>query len=141
MKKTIFTLLSLIVIYLIMVTLDANLKPETTNNQIDIANKYVTKQDLPTPPKTFYHDGCTSSPDYLLWHDFTEACFNHDIGYWAGGDIALKDQTDLAFRNGISETGPLGPIFAFVMYHAVANFGDNMISHILGSNWGYGWND
>lgn len=142
MKLWTVTIAGILGTYVSLVLSDAYLFPvHTSYTDIMIANSYLEEEGLPQPPRTFYHDGCTSAPDFLLWHDFTQACFTHDVAYWAGGSLQRKNQVDLQFRDDIAATGILGPVFAFVMYNVVHHFGDNISSRIRGSNWGYGWNE
>lgn len=142
MKTSMYIVIGLFLTYLVGVFVDAAiLTTNTSQNDIEQAATYLKTESLPTPPKEFYHDGCTSAPDYLLWHDFRDACFNHDIGYWAGGELSRKEHVDLRFYEEVSETGPLGPAFGAIMYYAVHYLGNNFTSYILGSNWGYGYND
>ena len=103
------------------------------------ANQYLIDNNLPQPDYEFTQDGCTLWPDKLPWHDFRAPCLTHDIAYWAGGNKELQKETNLALKDSIRHTGPLGPILGPIMYIGVTYFGDNGISRVINSHWGYGW--
>lgn len=141
MKRLAKILCIIILMYLVISVCDYMTTPLTLEVEREEASHYLAESNLPTPPRTFAHDGCTLFPDVLLSHDFYQACLNHDIGYWAGGSKEQRDAVDLTFYNQLKDTGPLGSLFfAPVMYTAVHYFGNNWLSHKMGSNWGFGWN-
>jgi len=113
---------------------------QTTDADRMQAAEYLTQENLPTPPEPFKRDGCTLWPDKLPGHDFNDACLKHDITYWAGGDRAQQKKVNQAFKADITETGPLGPVFAIIMYTGVTWFGNNGVSRVIDSHWGFGWN-
>ena len=94
----------------------------------------------PVPPNSFTQDGCTLFPNVLPGHDFRDACLTHDFIYWLGGTESQRHAADVALKDAISHTGPMGPIFAPIMYAGVRTFGDTWLSKRLNANWGYGWN-
>lgn len=141
MKVVLCTFLGLFLLYAVAFVVDVATGETVDATEEALALQYLETTGLPTPPTPFYEDGCTAWPDYILWHDFYDACLKHDIGYWAGGELSRKDATDLAFYEDLKHTGPLGPVFAVIMYVGVHYGGNNFISYQLGSNWGYGWNE
>ena len=131
--------LLLTTIYTIHFAVDLYIEVETTPEHQAQAEQYLIAENLPTPDLPFTRDGCTLWPDALFFHDFEEACLQHDIAYWAGGSAERQRQVNVAFRQKVAETGPLGPAFGLIMYSAVEYLGDNGVSRIVGSHWGYGW--
>lgn len=127
-------------VYLLFLVGDVLLAPKITTGEESRALAYALSHNLTIPPIAFYHDGCTAFPDSLPGHDLYEACLNHDIAYWLGGSEAERQQANVILRDEAKATGPLGILLAPVMYIAVQHFGNNWVSRILGSNWGYGWN-
>lgn len=114
---------------------------ETDQSLIFQAERYVQSHELPLPPNNFTQDGCTLFPNRVPGHDFREACLHHDIAYWAGGPIEDRAAADVALRETISHTGPIGPIIGWFMYAGVRVFGDSLITKLSNANWGYGWNE
>ena len=141
MRVTLFILAGLVGVYILTFLIDILTTSETSPEEIALAHQYLEKEELPTPPLKFYEDGCTAWPDVLPWHDFREACFSHDIAYWAGGEEWRKEAADAEFAADIRESGPLGPLFATIMYSGVDRFGDSFLTRALGAEWGYGWSE
>jgi hypothetical protein len=142
MKRVIAVLLTVGSLWVMVLISDFLTTPPTSAAESAAATKYLLATGLPTPPRPFAHDGCTLFPDSLLGHDFYPACINHDIGYWAGGSMEQRDTIDMQFYLELKETGFLGPVFfAPLMYTAVHYLGNNWLSHQIGSNWGFGWNE
>lgn len=133
--------LSLALLYWVLFAIDVYTKPPVTAADTARAIAYANTNGKPIPPIPFYHDGCTAFPDRLFGHDFYESCITHDIGNWLGGTEEERRQVNLELKNNIATTGPLGPFLGKVMYFSVQYFGDNWVSHINGTNWGYGWNN
>ena len=129
----------LIVLYGSHFAADLLIPYETTEEHMAMASNYLVAQNLPTPHEPFHADGCTLFPDALPWHDFEAACLEHDIAYWAGGPDELQAETNQNFKNNLSDSGPLGNIFGVLMYVGVVYFGDNGISRVIDSHWGFGW--
>jgi hypothetical protein len=138
--KRIITVIFVVIFLSLVVLSDFFTTPPTHDMERDAATAYIATNKLPTPPRPFTHDGCTLFPDSILWHDFYPACINHDIGYWAGGDTTLREEVDLTFYTDIKETGPLGYVFAPLMYIGVRCFGNTFVARLADANWGYGWN-
>lgn len=122
-----------------MLCFDLFTPPTTTEEMRQDALNFLETTGKPTPDHIFSQDGCSLFFDSLLWHDFTEACLAHDIRYWAGGPISERENADLALRNDIVHTGPLGPAIAPLMYSGVRIFGNSFITKAVGAHWGYGW--
>lgn len=142
MKHAGITALIIASAYLSMFVVDVLTTPPILLHEQELAEAHLEEHNLPTPQLAFYHDGCTAWPDYLLWHDFREACLAHDISYWAGGSLEQKRAADLALWSDIAHTGPLGAyLFGPIMFVGVHYFGNNWVSELLGSEWGYGWED
>tara|TARA_B100000508_G_C11464958_1_gene281243 strand:+ start:5210 stop:5647 length:438 start_codon:yes stop_codon:yes gene_type:complete len=118
---------------------DVLTNPETAPEMNRAAIQYIDDTNKPTPPIAFYQDGCSLFPDQLLWHDFRSACFDHDIKYWAGGAPEERKIADRELMNSVKQTGPLGPVFAPLMYVGVRVFGDSFVTKAVGAHWGYGW--
>lgn len=135
----IYPLLLLAIIYTAHFAVDLFIPFETTAEHVAMAEAYLERNQLPTPDFVFTSDGCTLWPDALFFHDFTSACLTHDIAYWAGGSPELQQQTNQSLQEDIAQTGPLGPVFGYLMYVGVKYLGDNGVSHMVGSEWGYGW--
>ena len=114
---------------------------ETTPEMKEAARQATVDREVPIPPNDFYQDGCSMFPNFLLWHDFRPGCLEHDIAYWAGGTNKERKDADLALREQIRQTGPLGPVFAPLMYYGVRAFGDSFITRTIGAHWGYGWDE
>ena len=112
---------------------------QTTDADRAQAAVYLEAENLPTPPEEFRRDGCTLWPDKLPGHNFNEACLKHDIAYWAGGSREQQKKVNQEFRQDINETGLLGPVFGFIMYTGVTWFGNNGVSRVIDSHWGFGW--
>lgn len=115
--------------------------PVTTPELQAEAMGYVHTNNKAVPPQPFTQDSCTLFPNRLPWHDFRTACLQHDIAYWAGGSGEERLAADVAFRDAISHTGPIGPVFGYLMYGGVRVFGDSLLTKLTNANWGYGWND
>ncbi len=142
MKKVIAIVAGIVGVWCFVLICDFLTTPPTNESERELARQYLTETTLPTPPRAFTHDGCTLFPDAFPLHNFYDACINHDIGYWAGGDTSTRDAVDLRFYHELKNTGPLSAIFfAPIMYTAVHYFGNNWLSHQIGSNWGFGWNE
>ena len=112
---------------------------QTTDADRIQAAEYLVDNNLPTPPRPFMRDGCTLWPDQFPGHDFNDACLKHDIAYWAGGSRELQKQVNKKFRQDVNQVGPLGPVFGFIMYTGVTWFGNNGVSRVINSHWGFGW--
>ena len=135
----VYLLLALASLYAAHFVVDLIMPMKTTPAQVETANQYLIDNNLPQPDYEFTQDGCTLWPDKLPWHDFRAPCLTHDIAYWAGGNKELQKETNLALKDSIRHTGPLGPILGPIMYIGVTYFGDNGISRVINSHWGYGW--
>lgn len=131
----------ILALYLLLFIGDVLTRPAITEPERTLAHQYLATAHLATPPNAFSHDGCTGWPDRLLGHDFYEPCLRHDIAFWAGGTDTHRTKANRTFREDMKTTGPFGPFFAQIAYVGVAYFGDNSVSRIIGSNWGYGWNE
>ena len=105
-----------------------------------VAEEFVINKEKPSPTNVFTQDGCSLFPNQLPGHDFRKACLTHDIAYWAGGSESERLAADIAFKETISHTGPVGPIFSHVMYSGVRVFGNSWLAKMTNANWGYGWN-
>lgn len=138
MKITLYILIGLGLIYGTLVLIDALNGPDATAGDTQKALSYIEANKLEKPPLDFYHDGCTSAPDWLPWHNLKPACLNHDIAYWAGGSEELKQQADLKLKTDILDSGPLGFLLSPIFYYSITLLGNNIFSEILGSTWGYG---
>ena len=135
----VYLLLALAALYTAHFAVDLIMPMETTATNIQSAHDYLEAKDLPTPDYEFTQDGCTLWPDRLPGHDFREVCLTHDIAYWAGGSKELQKETNQTFKESITHTGPLGFVLGSVMYFGIVYFGDNGISRVINSEWGYGW--
>jgi len=139
-RYILYPLLVLVILYVLHFAGDLLTPMQTSAADRERAAAYVATHDLQIPDKEFARDGCTFFPDKLPGHDFNPACLQHDIAYWAGGPTSLQDTANLQFKDDVSEVGPLGPILAPVMYSSVAYLGNNGVSRIISSHWGFGWN-
>ncbi|MFT5037113.1 MAG: hypothetical protein ACI9VM_000688 [Candidatus Azotimanducaceae bacterium] len=133
--------LFIILVLVVLLSIDRLTTPTTVPDMHDKATQFLTEHKKQTPPNSFSQDGCSLSPDKLLWHDFSTPCLEHDIAYWAGGTQEERKQADIALRDAISHTGPLGPLYSKVVYVNVRLFGDSFLTRIIDANWGYGWNE
>jgi hypothetical protein len=138
-RPFVYTAMAFLVLYGSHFTADLLIPYETTDEHRALAQQYLAEHSLPTPHEPFHTDGCTLFPDWLPWHDFTAACLQHDIAYWAGGSEALQQQTNEEFRTNLHDSGPYGEFFGTLMYIGVVYIGDNGISRLIDSHWGYGW--
>jgi len=136
----VFPLVLLAILYTAHFSTDLFIPAVTTQGDIDRAKAYLTAEGLETPDREFVRDGCTLWPDKLPGHDFNEVCLTHDIAYWAGGDSERQKNANLEFKESIEQTGPLGFVLAPIMYAAVAYLGNNGVSRVVSSHWGFGWN-
>jgi len=123
-----------------MVAFERMTLPDTTSQMHIDAEKYIQTNDLEKPTNKFTQDGCSLFFDTIPSHDFRNACLNHDIKYWSGGSEKERKEADLALREEIKTTGPLGKLLAPIMYTGVRLFGDSPVTKAVGANWGYGWN-
>lgn len=112
---------------------------QTSDTDREQAAAYLVEHNLPTPPEPFRRDGCTLWVDKLPGYDFNDACLKHDIAYWAGGSRTLQREVNNEFKEEVSQLGPLGPIFGFIMHTGVTWFGNNGVSRVIDSHWGFGW--
>lgn len=138
-RLVVYPILLLMILYTAHFVTDLIIPAETTDEHRAQAAAYLKANNLPTPDNPFLQDGCTLFPDRLPWHDFRAVCLSHDIAYWAGGSNERQKRVNKQFREDISTTGPLGPVLAWPMYIGVAYFGDNGISRVVNSHWGFGW--
>jgi len=127
------------VLYTCHFAADLLIPVQTTAEQRALADAYLEQHDLPTPDYEFTQDGCTLFPDRLPGHDFRTVCLKHDIAYWAGGTAERQRAVNRQFREDIATVGPFGPLLAWPMYIGVVYFGDNGVSRVVNSHWGYGW--
>jgi hypothetical protein len=134
-------IITVLLFILIMLLVDRLTLPPTTPDMLIAADEYLELTQKPTPPRAFVLDGCSLFFDSLPYHDFTEACLQHDIAYWAGGSGAERNMADIAFEQEISNTGFLGPVLAPLMYAGVHVFGDTILVRSINANWGWGWNE
>lgn len=142
MKKKHIICLSLVFFILVLILLvEIFTRPQTTEEMVEGADKYILENEFDNPPLTFTQDGCSLFIDGFFGHDFSEACLSHDIKYWAGGSKEERKLADVALREDISHTGPLGPVIAPIMYAGVRVFGDSFITRAVDANWGYGWDE
>ncbi len=140
-KKTGFTVV-IVVMCLVLMTFIERLTLPPTTSQMELESvEFLSTSNKPTPNKPFSQDGCSLFFDSLLWHDFTRPCLNHDIRYWAGGSLEERKGADLALKDEIEHTGPLGPILAPIMYAWVRAFGNSPIAKAVDAHWGYGWDE
>ena len=123
-----------------MLIFERSTLPQTTSEMHTAAETYIETNDLKTPINQFSQDGCSLFFDSLPYHDFKAACLNHDIKYWSGGSVEARKEADLALKEEIINSGPLGIILAPIMYTGVRLFGDSLITKVVDANWGYGWN-
>jgi len=131
-----------LLVYVSLFTFDVLTAPPTTASASEQATQYLKEHDLPTPPHSFRTDGCTAWVDKTFIYDFYDACLAHDIAYWAGGDKAHKVAADTQFHTDVTALGPLGThLYAPLVYNAVHYGGDNAMSQLLGSQWGYGYRE
>lgn len=135
-----YAALLLVALYTAHFAVDLITPMQTSDADQARAAQYLVEHDLPTPDQPFLRDGCTLWPDKLPGHDFNEACLQHDIAYWAGGSDELHRQTNIEFRYNVAKTGPLGPALGVIMAIGVTYFGDNGVSRVINSHWGFGWN-
>lgn len=136
-----WTLGVLALIIFLGMMLDIATNPPTTPHMEALSDEYLSATNKPHPPKAFYQDGCSLFPDNILWHDFSEACLMHDIHYWAGGTKEERRTADKQLKDNVAKSGPLGPIFAPMMYVGVRVMGDSFLTKLVGANWGYGYNE
>lgn len=113
----------------------------TTDIMKQDAVAYAESLNKDVPPNEFSQDGCTLFPNRLLFHDLRTACLEHDKAYWLGGTKEERKAADIALRETISHTGPIGPVIGYVMYAGVRVFGDTWLTEKFNANWGYGWNE
>mgnify|MGYP001590911842 CR=1 FL=1 len=86
------------------------------------------------PPKLFMTDGCTLFLERFGSKNWSPACLNHDIAYWAGGTKEDRLQADNKFKQEINSLIPgLGSVMAFAVGLAGSPY--------LPTWWrfGYGW--
>lgn len=140
-KKSVFGLSLIISVLILMLLIEIYTRPKTTNDMLRQAEEHVLANNLEKPPLAFTQDGCSLFIDGFFGHDFSEACLSHDIKYWAGGSKEERKLADIALRENIAHTGPLGPVIAPIMYAGVRLFGDSFITRTIDANWGYGWNE
>lgn len=138
-RALLYPALLLAVLYTGHFATDLLIPTETTDEQREQAAAYLAEHSLPTPDLPFTQDGCTLFPDQLPGHDFRTVCLQHDIGYWAGGSRDRRTAVNQQFYTDLQSVGPLGPVIAWPMYAAVVYLGDNGVSRIINSHWGYGW--
>jgi len=138
-RAILYPIVGLLILYTLHFAGDLLTPMQTSAADRQQAAEYLATYNLPTPPKTFQRDGCTLWPDRLLGHDFDTACLKHDIAYWAGGPAQRQQVANQTLRQDVAESGPLGLIFGNVMYLAVTWFGDNGVSRVISSHWGFGW--
>lgn len=140
LRPIIYAPVVLLILYVLHFAADLLIPLETTEADRALATAYLEQHNLPTPPETFRRDGCTLWPDRLIGHDFNNACLHHDIAYWAGGSPEHQRYINQTFREEVSTTGFVGPTFGFIMYYGVTWFGNNGVSRVIDSHWGFGWN-
>lgn len=104
------------------------------------AYEYARSKGDVLPPYAFATDGCTLFPDRLPLHDLRAACVTHDIRYWLGGTTEERREADLAFKDAITHTGPLGRPLSNLMFMSVRVFGDSALARLHNANWGFGYN-
>ena len=124
----------------VAVFIERSFLPETTDEHVNKALSYGDLNELATPPKPFYFDGCTLFPDKIGSVSFLSACLQHDIAYWYGGSSEDRKQADLVFKQDIKDLGMVGSVFSLPMYLAVRIFGDTWLMKQFGANWGFGYN-
>jgi len=134
-----YPILILATLYVLHFAGDLLTPMKTSDTDRELAAEYLAIHQLPTPDRPFARDGCTLFPDKLPGHDFNAACLTHDIAYWAGGPTALQDSANLQFKQDVEEIDPLGFILGPIMYTSVAYLGNNGVSRIISSHWGFGW--
>lgn len=139
LRPLVYGAMFLLVLYGSHFTADIFIPYETTDEHRALAESYLAANQLRTPHEPFHGDGCTLFPDHLPFHDFEEACLAHDIGYWAGGSEERQAAVNQQFKENLRASGPWGSFFGTIMYIGVVYFGDNGISRIVDSHWGYGW--
>jgi hypothetical protein len=139
-RAIVYPIILLAILYTMHFAADLLIPAETTAAHRAQAAAYLATHDLPTPDQPFAQDGCTLFPDQLPGHDFRSLCLKHDIAYWAGGPPERQYAVNQEFRRDVAAVGPLGPILAWPMYLSVAYVGDNGVSRVINSHWGYGWN-
>ena len=100
-------------VYTAHFAVDLFIPAETTAEHRAMAAQYLEEENLPTPDLEFVRDGCTLWPDALFFHDFEDACLAHDIAYWAGGSKERQHAVNVAFKNDVASTGPLGPALVY----------------------------
>ncbi|MFT7507191.1 MAG: hypothetical protein ACI92I_000331 [Acidimicrobiales bacterium] len=138
-KKLMVVSLVVVGFVLLGITAERITLPGTTDTMKTQAAEYITVSDKPLPPNAFTYDGCTLFPDVLPGLSLYEPCLQHDIAYWAGGDISGRKLADVALRDAISHTSPVGFVLAPVMYTGVRLFGNSFITKLFNAHWGYGW--
>jgi hypothetical protein len=129
----------LLILYVLHFAGDLLTPMQTSSADRTLAAQYLVANELQTPNSVFARDGCTLFPDKLPGHDFDNPCLKHDIAYWAGGPSTLQESANLQFKEDIKGSGPLGFILGPIMYTSVAYLGNNGVSRIINSNWGFGW--
>lgn len=139
LRPLVYVAMVLLVLYGSHFTADLLIPYETTDEHRARATDYLATHELRTPHEPFHTDGCTLFPDRLPFHDFEAACLTHDIGYWASGSTERQAAVNQRFKEDLQAAGPWGAFFGTVMYIGVVYLGDNGISRIVDSHWGYGW--
>ncbi len=140
MNFKILLVLSLTFLGIVYVVFDRMHAPDTTLEMYVEAENYREAHNLELPPQIFKYDGCTLFPERIFGLDISNACLEHDIAYWLGGDEFDKYHADNVLWNQVRASGSLGFIVAPFMYVGVWMFGDTWVVELFDANWGFGWN-
>lgn len=82
----------------------------------------------------FATDGCSHWPDTFWGIDYTDCCLGHDIAYWQGGCLELKDKADRELYERIKSKA--GVFWGWIMWFGVSQFGIGAIG--TRARWGSG---
>lgn len=82
--------------------------------------------------RSFESDGCTMFLDGNWGH----CCFEHDLRYWVGGDIAEQKASDVKLKYCVEKAA--GPLAANIIYAAVRVGHYSPIKHKYKWSWGWG---
>jgi hypothetical protein len=98
----------------------------------------ATTQKKPNKIAPFKSDGCSMSPDGIPLVDsnlWVHCCFVHDISYWAGGEIELRETADKELGRCVAKES--SKVQGEIMFEGTHIGG--VPNDIFPWAWGYGW--
>lgn len=87
---------------------------------------------------SFETDYCTGIPEGTIQNPsaWKNCCLKHDMFFWAGGDKAARDESDLDLKKCVEEKGY--PKIAWVIYQGV-RLGSYSPIKFENKKWNFGW--